>query len=157
MLRGSAELVELAWNGGELLVRLGGQTLGAGLADERVARACRELPAAIVAEAESQISSALRSASVLSGRSWGRTKPEALVRVFLNASAEVRARRLELELSALEDRDEKDRLEGRLLAPDICAIELDSSGRTIEEMVEQLATLVDTQSGTRDGSSLQQG
>jgi CMP/dCMP kinase len=90
---------------------------------------------------------------VAEGRDIGTVvAPDAAVKVFLTASAEERAKRRALDLGGadhagvlreLRERDERDATADRtILEPAPDAIPVDTSGLTIDEVVEQIATLV---------------
>ena len=66
--------------------------------------------------------------------------PDAEVKVYLTASAAERARRRQLPEDELLERDERDQGHGRsTLGPAPGAVELDTTGLSIEEVVERIA------------------
>jgi cytidylate kinase len=70
-------------------------------------------------------------------------KPDAEVKVHLTASAEERARRRELPVEELRERDERDQGHGRsTLEPAAGAIPVDTTGMTLDEVVDRIASLV---------------
>ena len=69
--------------------------------------------------------------------------PDAEVKVHLTAAAEERARRREVSVRELRERDERDQGHGRsTLAPAPGAVTVDTTGLTLEEVVDRVAGLV---------------
>jgi CMP/dCMP kinase len=69
-------------------------------------------------------------------------KPDAEVKVHLTASPEERARRREVTVEELRERDERDQGHGRsTLEPAPGAVTVDSTGLTLDEVVDRIADL----------------
>jgi cytidylate kinase len=69
-------------------------------------------------------------------------KPDAEVKVYLTASAEERARRRDVTVQELHERDERDQGHGRsTLQPAPGAITVDSTGLSLDEVVDRIASL----------------
>jgi cytidylate kinase len=69
--------------------------------------------------------------------------PDAAVKVFLYADPAERARRRAEEAGAIRARDARDQTEGRsVLEPAPDAVPVDTTALTVDEVVEQIATLV---------------
>jgi cytidylate kinase len=81
---------------------------------------------------QAELGVAQRTAAVLVGRGLGRSIAAGL-RVWLDAPLGLRARRRGVTPAQLGARDEQDRARGRLLAPDLLALELD--GETPAKML----------------------
>jgi cytidylate kinase len=70
-------------------------------------------------------------------------KPDAEVKVYLTASPEERARRREITVAELRERDERDQGHGRTtLEPAPGAMPLDTTGMSLDEVVDAIAGLV---------------
>jgi cytidylate kinase len=68
--------------------------------------------------------------------------PEAELKIHLTASPEERARRRELPVQELHERDERDQGHGRsTLEPAAGAVRLDTTGMTLDEVVDAIAGL----------------
>lgn len=80
---------------------------------------------------------------VAEGRDIGTVvAPDAELKIYLTASPEERARRREIPLQELNERDERDmNREASPLKPAADAIEVDTTGLTIAEVVDKIVTL----------------
>lgn len=92
------------------------------------------------AEVFAELDAWARQARVVTGRGWGRALP-ATLRLWLDAPVELRAARRGVSVDQLRARDERDRARGRLLQPDLCAVELDGR-RSVAELVDQVMQAV---------------
>jgi cytidylate kinase len=69
-------------------------------------------------------------------------KPDAEVKVYLTASAEERARRREITIAELDERDRRDQGHGRsTLEPAEGAVRLDTTGMTLDAVVDRIVSL----------------
>lgn len=81
---------------------------------------------------------------VVSGRGVGRYIRGPLARFYVDAAADVRARRRGTHAAQLHARDEEDRAAGQLLPPDIDAVVLDNSDSEPSRVVGEMETVVRT-------------
>jgi cytidylate kinase len=109
--------------------------------------------AASLVAGDAEVRAALvgRQQELLAGGDWvaeGRdialvVAPDAAVKVYLFADPAERARRRAEDAGAVRARDERDQTEGRsVLEPAPDAVPLDTTHLTIDEVVDQIATLV---------------
>ncbi|BBM04205.1 (d)CMP kinase [Microbulbifer sp. GL-2] len=152
--------VHFAVNGGQLQVLLEGREVTEDIRMERVSMAASSvaaIPGVRAALLQRQRDFRMGPGLVADGRDMGTTVfPDAPVKVFLTASAEERARRREAQLrekgvsvslrDLLEDiraRDAQDmNRKASPLAPAEDAVELDSTGVDIEEVLRRVLSLV---------------
>jgi SAM-dependent methyltransferase/cytidylate kinase len=112
---------------------LDGAEPGAALDTPQVLARCAEVSdEAVLAE----LARFDRVPRIVSGRAWGRTL-SAGTRLWLETPAELRAQRRGVAAAGLLDRDERDRVRGRLLPPDVAAVVLDGR-RDVQTLVEDV-------------------
>jgi cytidylate kinase len=71
-------------------------------------------------------------------------KPDAEVKVYLTASPQERARRREITVEELHERDQRDQGHGRsTLEPAPGAVRVDSTGLTLDEVVDRIVGLTE--------------
>jgi SAM-dependent methyltransferase len=93
-------------------------------------------------EEDSFIAAALERPCVMVGRSLGRYY-DAAVRAYLDAPPAVRADRHGVAISDVTARDERDRARGRLLPPDVGALELDGTASLDDLAADLVRTVAD--------------
>jgi cytidylate kinase len=110
-----------------------------------------EVRAALVAQQRAMIAG---GDWVAEGRDIGTVvAPDAEVKVWLTADPAERARRREITVEDLNERDERDAARQHSpMKPAADAIEVDTTGLTIEQVVERIAGLVDRPPGGRTRS-----
>ncbi len=130
--------------GGEVRFLVDGLDISSDLADLEPTGAAGTIapPAEAPAAAARLLTALLEQPSVLSGRATGRTLRDPLLRIWLDAPAEVRAARLATTVDGVIAKDASDRALGWLLEPDIDAVHLDAGSSSLDELVCRAAEAV---------------
>lgn len=119
------------------------------LGSEVVAMACSQVSQHDAAREglDTMLEELTRGQCIVTGRAMGRLYPDALVRIFLTASMEVRAARRGCSPGEIQQRDRRDAERGRLLEPDIDTLLLDTSDSGPEALAEMALYLIKSRLG----------